>query len=193
GSVGTGTPYGRAGAQKQAGRDRRYPALVFHAAFICEGRDLMSFQAMAWAVKQQPSGSKEKFVLLMLANYASNEKGDCHPSINEISDTTMLSKDSVIRALKSLEDDGLISIHKQRVGRVNLANTYTLNMQGVVAHSDHRGSSTQQGGSRKSDPEVVAHSDPNLSQEPIKAKPREWTRKELDLLETKLREASSTE
>lgn len=132
----------------------------------------MSFQAMAWAVKQTPAGTKEKFVLLMLANYASNENGDCHPSINEISDATMLSKDSVIRALKSLEDDGLISVEKKRVGRVNLPNTYTLNMREVVAHGDNGGSRNVRGGSRKNDRPVVAHSDPNLSVEPIIAEPR---------------------
>lgn len=128
---------------------------------------------MAWAVKQTPAGSKEKFVLLMLANYASNENGDCHPSLNEICDATMLSRDSVIRALKSLEEDGLISVEKKRVGRVNLPNTYTLNLRGVVAQGDYEGSRTVQGGSRKNDQPVVAHSDPNLSIEPIKAKPRE--------------------
>jgi len=129
----------------------------------------MSFQAMAWAVKQAPAGSKEKFVLLMLANYASNEKGECHPSLNEICDATMLSKDSVIRALKSLEDDGLITVEKKRVGRVNLPNTYTLNLQGVVAGSDQEGGRNLQGGSRKNDQTVVAVCDPNLSVEPIKA------------------------
>lgn len=147
----------------------------------------MSFQAMAWAVKQTPAGSKEKFVLLMLANYASNENGDCHPSLNEISDATMLSRDSVIRALKSLEDDGLISVEKKRVGRVNLPNTYSLNLQGVVAHSDQQGSSTQQGGSRKNPAPVVAVCDPNLSLEPIKAKSR---RDELDDLQSKIFKAA---
>lgn len=153
----------------------------------------MSFEAMAWAVKQTPAGSKEKFVLLMLANYASNEKGECYPSLKEICDATMLSRDSVIRALKSLEDDGLVTVERQRIGKVNLPNTYTLNMQGVVAHSDHRGSSTEQGGSRKTPSRVVAESDPNLSEEPIKAKPREWTREKLDHLEAELRKASGLE
>lgn len=133
----------------------------------------MSFQAMAWAVKQSPAGSKEKFVLLMLANYASNENGDCHPSLTEICDATMLSRDSVIRALKSLEDVGLISVEKKRVGRVNLPNTYTLNLHVVVAGSDHGGSRNVQGGSSKNARPVVAVCDPNLSVEPIKAKPRE--------------------
>jgi hypothetical protein len=129
----------------------------------------MSFQAMAWAVKQAPAGSKEKFVLLMLANYASNENGDCHPSLGEICDATMLSRDSVIRALKSLEDDGFISIEKKRVGKVNLPNSYSLNLHRVVAHSDHEGSRNLQGGSSTERPGVVAVSDPNLSAEPIKA------------------------
>lgn len=127
----------------------------------------MSFQAMAWAVKQTPSGSKEKFVLLMLANYASNENGDCHPSLGEICDTTLLSRDSVIRAIKSLEEEGYLSIEKKRVGRVNLPNSYSLNLHRVVAQSDHEPSRNLQGGSRTERPGVVAVCDPNLSVEPI--------------------------
>lgn len=133
----------------------------------------MSFQAMAWAVKQKPAGSKEKFVLLMLANYASNNEGECHPSIQEICEATMLSKDSVIRALKSLEDDGLITTIRKRQGRVNLVNSYTLTMREVVADSDPAEWSQPAGGSRTERLGVVAQSDPNLSEEPIKAKPRE--------------------
>lgn len=122
---------------------------------------------MAWAVKQCPAGSKEKFVLLMLANYASNENGDCHPSLGEICDATLLSRDSVIRALKSLEDGGFLSIEKKRVGKVNLPNSYSLNLHGVVAQSDHKPSRKVQGGSRTEQLGVVAESDPNLSVEPI--------------------------
>lgn len=119
----------------------------------------MSFQAMAWAVEQDLP-MREKMVLLILANYASNERGDCHPSVGLLAKDCGASKDSIIRAIKSLEDQGFVSVNRRMSDGVNLPNTYTLNMRGVVAESDHRGSSTQRGG-------VVAESDTNLSSEPI--------------------------
>lgn len=118
----------------------------------------MSFQAMAWAV-QQDLPMREKMVLVMLANYASNERGDCYPSINALSKDCGAGKDTIIRAIKTLEEGGYLSINRRQQEGVNLPNTYTLNMQGVVANSDY-GSRSQQGG-------VVAESDSNLLLEPI--------------------------
>lgn len=120
----------------------------------------MSFQAMAWAVDQNLP-MREKMVLLILANYASNERGDCHPSVGLLSKDCGASKDSIIRAIKSLEDQGFVTVNRRMSEGVNLPNTYTLNMRGVVAPSDYGGSSTQRGG-------VVAESDTNLSPEPIR-------------------------
>jgi DNA-binding transcriptional ArsR family regulator len=147
----------------------------------------MSFQAMAWAVQQQPADSKHKFILLMLANYASNEQGECYPSLSELCDATMLSKDSVIRGLKALEEGGFIIVERRRQGNVNLPNTYKLQLAGtgtpqrvVVAAGDYP-SRSQQGG-------VVAGSDPNLSVEPISsANARE---NELDTVTDKLFKAA---
>lgn len=118
----------------------------------------MSFQAMAWAVKQKLP-AKEKLTLLMLANYASNEAGDCYPSISTLVEDTGLSKDSVIRAIKALEDAGLVAINRRQMDGVNLPNSYRLNLRGVVAVCD-QGSRSQQGG-------VVAVCDSNLSVEPV--------------------------
>lgn len=118
----------------------------------------MSFQAMAWAV-QQDLPMREKMVLVMLANYASNERGDCYPSINALAKDCGAGKDTIIRAIKTLEEGGYLSINRRQQEGVNLPNTYTLNMQGVVANSDY-GSRLQQGG-------VVAESDSNLLLEPI--------------------------
>lgn len=125
----------------------------------------MSFQAMAWAV-QHRLPVKEKITLLILANYASNKDGDCYPSLGTLADDTGLSKDSVIRAIKELEDAGLLSVNRRQVEGVNLPNSYRLNLatssqklQGVVAGSGE-GSRTQRGG-------VVAGCDSNLSPEPV--------------------------
>lgn len=126
----------------------------------------MSFQAMAWAVGQQLP-TREKFVLLMLANYASNDKWECHPSVNTLAENTGMSRDTVMRAIKELEGNGYLEILRRTVDGINLPNIYQLQksaggssaVQGVVAHSDYR-SSTQL-------PGVVAQSDSNLSLKPI--------------------------
>lgn len=131
----------------------------------------MSFQAMSWAVDIKLP-VKEKITLLMLANYASNENGDCYPSINTLADVTGMSRDSVMRAIKSLEEGGFLRVNRRQVEGVNLPNSYTLNLRGVVAHSGE-GSSTQQGG-------VVADSDSNQSVKPIK-EPVERASAQLDL------------
>nr|MBG5323217.1 helix-turn-helix domain-containing protein [Pseudomonas aeruginosa] len=125
----------------------------------------MSFQAMAWATEQKLP-TREKFVLIMLANYAGNEQWDCHPSINTLADDTGMSRDTVIRAIKALEDASLVKIVRRNVDGINLPNIYRLiraggssTVQGVVAACD-QGSSTVQGG-------VVAVCDSNQSLEPI--------------------------
>ncbi|MGC3581289.1 helix-turn-helix domain-containing protein [Pseudomonas aeruginosa] len=125
----------------------------------------MSFQAMAWATEQKLP-TREKFVLIMLANYAGNEQWDCHPSISTLADDTGMSRDTVIRAIKALEDASLVKIVRRNVDGINLPNIYRLiraggssTVQGVVAVCD-QGSSTVQGG-------VVAVCDSNQSLEPI--------------------------
>lgn len=85
----------------------------------------MSFQAMAWATEQKLP-TREKFVLIMLANYAGNEQWDCHPSINTLADDTGMSRDTVIRAIKALEDASLVKIVRRNVDGINLPNIYRL-------------------------------------------------------------------
>lgn len=126
----------------------------------------MSFQAMAWATEQKLP-TREKFVLIMLANYASNDLWDCHPSVNTLADDTGMSRDTVMRAIKTLELDGFVRVIRRTVEGINLPNVYRLirsasaprPLQGVVAVCD-QGSSTQRGG-------VVAVCDSNQSLEPI--------------------------
>ncbi|MBX6798731.1 hypothetical protein ISE74_27565 [Pseudomonas aeruginosa] len=77
-----------------------------------------------------------------------------------------MSRDTVIRAIKALEDASLVKIVRRNVDGINLPNIYRLiraggssTVQGVVAACD-QGSSTVQGG-------VVAVCDSNQSLEPI--------------------------
>jgi hypothetical protein len=89
---------------------------------------------MAWAVSQKLP-TKEKFVLIMMANYA-DEDGKCWPSMNRLCEDTGMKKDSVIRAIRSLEEMGLAEVERRKIEGVNLPNIYHLNLRGVVAHSD---------------------------------------------------------
>lgn len=69
----------------------------------------MSFQAMAAVIPLQLP-TNDKFVLLMLANYA-DDNGKCWPSINRLSRDTGLSESSVRRCLHSLRDySGIIAV-----------------------------------------------------------------------------------
>ena len=94
----------------------------------------MSFTAMSLAISQNLP-TKEKFILVMMANYA-DENLHCYPSIARLCSDTGMSKDSVIRAIKNLEDCGLVTVRRQKQNGVNLCNTYDLNLRVVVAVSD---------------------------------------------------------
>ncbi len=116
---------------------------------------------MAWAINQKLP-THDKFILLMMANYASNDRGDCFPSVNRLMDDTALSKDSVLRAIKAIEARGLITVTRRMQDGVNLPNVYRMHLEittnpvngGVVADSYHP--SLTAGG-------VVADSDSNQS------------------------------
>jgi Helix-turn-helix domain len=89
----------------------------------------MSFQAMAWAIKQ-PLPTYEKFVLLALSNYT-NQDNQCWPSIDTIASDTGLSRTSVKIALKGLEKRHILSVDKRVENRVHSTNIYTILMEGV--------------------------------------------------------------
>ena len=84
----------------------------------------MSFQSMAWAVKQNTKNSISKLILLMLANYADEEHA-CYPSITHIAELCHCSERSVKRHIKDLRIRGYIKIGKIK-GRVNNCNRYIL-------------------------------------------------------------------
>lgn len=84
----------------------------------------MSFESMAWAVKQNTNTSISKLILLMLANYADAEHS-CFPSIEHIAKLCHCSVRSVKTHLKELEKKGFIKIGKIK-GRVNNCNQYII-------------------------------------------------------------------
>src|SRR5690606_10712214 len=72
----------------------------------------MSFQAMAWAVKQKVGNATGKAILLMLANYA-DESGECFPSQETLANECECSTATIARWVKHFEEHGLLSRQKQ--------------------------------------------------------------------------------
>ena len=86
----------------------------------------MSFQAMAWAVKQ-PLPCSEKMVLLMLANYA-NDANQCWPSVARLAADSGLSASKVRKCIVWLENAGMVQRIMQMRTYGQTANVYTLDL-----------------------------------------------------------------
>ena len=85
----------------------------------------MSFQAMAWAVKQETKSPVSKLILLMIANYA-DEKGEAYPSQDHLAKLCQCTRVSVNKHIKDLERKAFLSIRKTKNGMFGY-NTYKLN------------------------------------------------------------------
>lgn len=75
----------------------------------------MSFQAMAWAITQDIPRTSEKFLLVMLANYADKD-GYCYPSIERLCQELSQNRKTVIKSIKSLIENGLLRDTGRRIG-----------------------------------------------------------------------------
>lgn len=90
----------------------------------------MSFEAMAWAVRQEAGGYAAKLILLMLANHANGYSGQCNPSHKRMAEECEMSETCVKKHIKSLEAKGLLRIQSNfgRDGK-QVANSYILLME----------------------------------------------------------------
>lgn len=86
----------------------------------------MSFQAMAWAVKQK-APTKQKFVLIILANYA-DDQGKCWPSLQTLCNETGIGRSTLIVCLNRLVEIGLIEKVKRYRNNLRTSTTYLLKM-----------------------------------------------------------------
>jgi len=94
----------------------------------------MSFQAMAWAVKQ-PLQTHDKMLLLMLANYAdSHDK--CWPSVARLVDDCGMSRKQIHRCIKKLEELGLVRREGQMRSYGQTSNMYYLNLSITIKKAD---------------------------------------------------------
>ena len=86
----------------------------------------MSFQAMTWAVKAKLP-THEKFLLLMMANYA-DANGKCWPSVSTLSLDTGLSRSAIHRAIKTLVNIGLLKVEARTFKGKTISNIYKLQL-----------------------------------------------------------------
>ncbi len=75
----------------------------------------MSPKAQEWALPKRGIKGSPKAVLMYLANRYNEKEGYAWPSISRISRDTCFSVSTVNRALRSLEQAGLIAIRKQQL------------------------------------------------------------------------------
>lgn len=102
----------------------------------------MSLPAYEWAWKQTCKTPTEKLVLLALAEHHNSDTELCCPSRRRIAELVGISVSSVKRALRSLEDDGLLErIERRRGNGSKTSNTYQLPLveNGVENVVENRG------------------------------------------------------
>ena len=120
----------------------------------------MSFSALAWASKQKTGNGTNKLVLLCLANYT-DDKNTCFPSYKTLISITEMSRSTIIRALKNLEQIGLINIQERFAdfndSKRQTSNLYTL-MIGCQSDTHHVQFETPSGITMK--PQLTNHNKP---------------------------------
>lgn len=106
------------------------PAL---AANRHQGVGRVGFRHIASVMAARMNSSREKLVLLCLADYASDEDGQCWPSIRSLSAKAELSERAVQQSLKKLAEMGLITVRRRSVEGMSLTNVYRLNLDAITA------------------------------------------------------------
>jgi hypothetical protein len=91
----------------------------------------MSFDALAWAAKQNTGSSGTKLVLLGLAECADRQHSLAFPSIAALVEFSSLDRKSVISNLAKLEETGFITDTGRKVGSTKQIKVYKLNIQAV--------------------------------------------------------------
>lgn len=91
----------------------------------------MSFDALAWAARQNTGSAGTKLVLLGLAECAHRDTGNAFPSIAALVEFSSMDRKSVIANLARLEAGGFISDTGERVGHTKQIKVYRLNLQSI--------------------------------------------------------------
>ena len=87
----------------------------------------MSFQSMAWAVRQKLPCT-QKMVLVMLADRHNDDTGRCDPSHDRLAMDCGLSRRTVIDHIETLANAGFLSISHRSIDGYKTSNQYKLNL-----------------------------------------------------------------
>lgn len=91
----------------------------------------MSHEATAWARRQKTGSGPAKFILLVLADYASTDYS-CYPSVKKLADITELGESTVRNATKTLAEQGLIRVfYRYRDNQTRRSSRYQLLVDGA--------------------------------------------------------------
>ena len=85
----------------------------------------MSFEAAAWAIRQTTKLPTEKLILIALADCHNRDTGRCDPSLATLAEIGLCSQRTAMRAIESLQDQGLIVAHKRAGKRTRFALSIT--------------------------------------------------------------------
>lgn len=100
----------------------------------------MSFECMAWAIKQKAGSVYAKAVLMHLANCTNKDTGMCRPRIKMIAVECEMSETAVKTSLKVLEDAGLVErIPRFSEDKIQLSNDYKLLLSPVTSGNVREG------------------------------------------------------
>jgi len=88
----------------------------------------MSFEAMAWAVKQDVSNSGQKLVLIMLADYTNSDTGQCNPSHQRLADKCCMGLSTLKRHIDDLAEYGFLTKVPVFVDSIRRPNQYILHI-----------------------------------------------------------------
>lgn len=120
----------------------------------------MSFEVMAWAVKQKTANSGQQLVLLLLANHTNGHTGRCNPSHKFLAEECRMGLSTLKNHIKGLEESGFLRIiHVSRDG-VSLPNQYILEGVGqdlTDGRSESDGGVGQNLATKQEDKPVMKH------------------------------------
>jgi hypothetical protein len=125
----------------------------------------VSHRATTWAW-QQNIPAMQKLVLLALADRHNNDTERCDPSMSRVATDCGMSRESVKKSVKSLEEKDLIKSNQRKSGAANISNYYTLNFLLTYADLSPLGSDVPEGGVCET-PGVGSDVPTNLEVEPV--------------------------
>ena len=83
-------------------------------------------ERLGWAMELEGASRAAWSVAIALAHHASRETGRCWPGMGLIADETRMSRDSVIRGIRELEQGFGLVVKRVRVGKICKNNVYQL-------------------------------------------------------------------